>query len=606
MGARIFAHFWDLAALLRHNSTELRASAQIESLTAFFISCTYCKPPNSSRKLRDHLLIGPMKLLTRAAYETLFFASLAIAHDSNGSMDMNMAMNTDMHGVSSTTAPTTSVSQNGQIEGPTSYFSYGQHSSTILAHIALMTLGWCFVLPAGKLLLVILSIQLATNSTIAVLLSTGRSHLALPSQFLFLVFNSLGLFFGIIYNNQTPDLYENNAHHKIGWIVTCVISAQVVLALIFAYAGRGESKQSQWRSFDRATFLPVATDEHDYHSSGESSQGVEPSSSSRSPSLSYCESQAEYDGFEKPLFHPLRGWLHSSIVDRFLLKRIPRIFLNRVLHISNRVYDVIDRIILPFGFIAIVTGGVTYGGIFKGDEIFNGLAHFIKGGIFFWYGILTLGRFIGAWADLGWAWNKKPPASVVGWKAKVPSGEFVESFVIWLYGVTNVFLEHLAGWGKAWTASDMQHVSISIMFFGGGLVGMLFESRRIRDALNITMLRLRSPPCESDDEKWQPPKSQAVPLNPMPALIIMLLGMMMGSHHQDSMTSTMVHKQWGNMLVGFAIARGMTYVLLFLRPPASYLPARPPTEVVAGFCLISGGLIFMLSVSDFRRSNTAT
>lgn len=126
-------------------------------------------------------------------------------------------------------------------------------------------------------------------------------------------------------------------------------------------------------------------------------------------------------------------------------------------------------------------------------------------------------------------------------------------------------------------------------------VGMLFESSRIRDALNSTILQ--SPAHGTRDENWQPPKSQSVPLNPMPAIVIMLLGMMMGSHHQDSMTSTMVHKQWGNMLVGFALARGMTYVLLFLRPPTSYLPARPPTEIAAAFCLISGGLIFMLSVS---------
>ena len=453
----------------------------------------------------------------------------------------------------------------------------------------------------------------------AVLLSVGRSRLALPSQFLFLIFNALGLLFGITYNNQTPDLYENNAHHKIGWILTWVISMQVFLALIFAYAGRGESKQSQLRIFSRATFLPVATDEHESTNPTraihedywyrESSQGTELNSSIRSPLSPSYESQAERDGLEKPEEpHPkpsiLHGWLYSPIVNRFLLKFVPGIVSNRVLRILNGVYDVMDRIILPFGFAAIATGAVTYGGIFHGDEIFNGLAHFIKGGIFFWYGILTLGRFIGAWADLGWAWNKKPPACVVGWKAKAPSGEFVESFVIWLYGVTNVFLEHLAGWGKGWTPNDMEHVSISIMFFGGGLVGMLFESRRIRDTLNNTLLR--SPIYQIDDESWQPPKSQGVPLNPMPALIILLLGMIMGSHHQDSMTSTMVHKQWGNMLIGFAIARGMTYVLLFLRPPTSYLPARPPTEIVAGFCLISGGLIFMLSVSDFGELHKAT
>ncbi|GAD96896.1 hypothetical protein PVAR5_5561 [Paecilomyces variotii No. 5] len=524
-----------------------------------------------------------MRLLARAVYETLFFASLAIAHGDDKSMDMDMATSVDMYATASAATATGFVSQNAQSGRPTSYFSYGQHSSTILAHIALMTLGWCFVLPP------------------AVLLSAGRSRLALPLQFLFLVFNALGLLFGIIYNNQTPDLYKNNAHHKIGWIVTWAISAQVAMALIFAYAGRGESQQAQSRSFDRAAFLPVATDEHENRWSGESSRGIELSSSIRSSSSPSFEPQAEYDGSQKPEeLYPkpsgLSGWFYSSIVDRLPLKRISGILSKRVLRIFSNVYDVIDRIILPFGSIAIATGAVTYGGIFHGIEVFNGLAHFIKGGIFFWYGAITLGRFIGAWADLGWAWNRKPPASIVGWKAKVPSGEFVESFVIWLYGVTNVFLEHLAGRGKPWSATDLQHVSISIMFFGGGLAGMLFESRRLREAINNTLLPLF--PYESDNKNWQPPKSQGVPLNPMPALIILLLGMIMGSHHQDSMISTMVHKQWGNMFVGFAIARATTYVLLFLCPPTSYLPARPPTEIVAAFCLMSGGLIFMLSARD--------
>ena len=78
---------------------------------------------------------------------------------------------------------------------------------------------------------------------------------------------------------------------------------------------------------------------------------------------------------------------------------------------------------------------------------------------------------MGCFADLGWAWNVKPSANMVGSKkAAVPSAEFVESFLIFFYGSTNVFLEHLSSWGKAWSAQDLEHVSISIMFFGGGLV----------------------------------------------------------------------------------------------------------------------------------------
>lgn len=79
---------------------------------------------------------------------------------------------------------------------------------------------------------------------------------------------------------------------------------------------------------------------------------------------------------------------------------------------------------------------------------------------------------MGCFADLGWAWNIKPGTSNPrSWRSSLPTAEFTESFVIWLYGVTNVFMEHLAAWGGAWTAQDLEHVSISIMFFGGGLVG---------------------------------------------------------------------------------------------------------------------------------------
>jgi Protein of unknown function (Ytp1) len=77
---------------------------------------------------------------------------------------------------------------------------------------------------------------------------------------------------------------------------------------------------------------------------------------------------------------------------------------------------------------------------------------------------LSLGRWAGCFANIGWAWNIKPN------KTKKPSAEFVESFLIFFYGSTNVFLEHLAAWGKEWSAQDLEHISITIMFFGGGLV----------------------------------------------------------------------------------------------------------------------------------------
>ena len=141
---------------------------------------------------------------------------------------------------------------------------------------------------------------------------------------------------------------------------------------------------------------------------------------------------------------------------------------------------------------------------------------------------------------------------------------------------------------------------------------MLIESTKIRDLLNATATdaaELDEAICETvhaDVEKagtQETPDSYGISLNPIPALVIILLGIMMSSHHQSSMVSTMVHKQWGNLLVGAGLARGLTYVLLYLKPPRSVLPSRPPTELLAAFGLIAGGVIFMASVSLNR--NTA-
>ena len=204
---------------------------------------------------------------------------------------------------------------------------------------------------------------------------------------------------------------------------------------------------------------------------------------------------------------------------------------------------------------------------------------------------------MGCFGEMGWAWNVRPPAGMVGSrKAAMPSAEFVESFVIFLYGASNVFLEHLAAWGHAWSAQDLEHVSITVMFFGGGLCGMLVESTRIRDLLNTAILV--SPGVRSNKELSIAPKTYSISMNPLPGLIILLLGLMMSSHQQASVVSTMIHKQWGTLFVGFALARAVTYILQYVAPPTSYLPSRPPSEIISSFCLISGGLIFMASNKD--------
>lgn len=215
-----------------------------------------------------------------------------------------------------------------------------------------------------------------------------------------------------------------------------------------------------------------------------------------------------------------------------------------------------------------------------------------------------MGRWTGAFADFGWAWNVKPGAHLVpSWKTRIPSADFVESFLIFLYGISNVWLEHLAAWGSIWSPEDYEHVSITILFLGGGLLGMLIESTRIRDSLSANILLIQEEHAQhstgtEEEAGWKAPNHYNVSLNPLPGLVILLLGLMMNSHTQESMVSSMVHKQWGSLLVGASLARGVTYFLSYIKPHTSYLPARPPSELICAFCLMSGGVIFMASSRD--------
>lgn len=126
---------------------------------------------------------------------------------------------------------------------------------------------------------------------------------------------------------------------------------------------------------------------------------------------------------------------------------------------------------------------------------------------------------------------------------------------------------------------------------------MLIESRRVRDYLSANMTGAANgyPPYPS---AWTAQKPFVHSLNPIPSLVILLLGIMMSNHTQHSLISGQIHRQWGLLFAGFALARSITYITLWLKPPTSYAPSRPPTELLASFCLVSGGAIFMASNKD--------
>ncbi|KAI5198492.1 hypothetical protein AUEXF2481DRAFT_44233 [Aureobasidium subglaciale EXF-2481] len=451
------------------------------------------------------------------------------------------------------------------------YFRFPEFAGWMYAHIALMTIAWAVVLP------------------LAVMFSIARSRFTIPAQFAFLAVNAVGLFSSIIYDAKTPDLYPNNAHHKMGWAVTWIAVAWFLMTFVNLYMAISERvKQRHEMTTDNIAQYDRLQEHRWSGDSGHDSATL--CSGSRSPSsdsvpLHKFETPEDGDG---DLVSEEQGFIQKNPVDRFLSRRVPRISSVRALTAFRVVSTLIERCMPVLGSVSLISGGVVFGGIYRDRLIFSGMAHAVKGGIFFWYGILTLGRWMGAFSDFGWAWNVKPRHPMVSrFAAGLPSAEFVESFVIWLYGASNVFLEHLNAWGKPWSAQDLEHVSITIMFFGGGLMGMLIESEKVRTLFNTSVSTWQEEAAHYGDaaekelQEWDVPKTYKTSLNPMPGLVIMLLGMSMSGHHQHSMVSTMMHQQWGTLFMGFALARAATYILLFLAPPVSFFPSRPPTELIA-------------------------
>ncbi|PWW74944.1 hypothetical protein C7212DRAFT_358750 [Tuber magnatum] len=501
----------------------------------------------------------------------------------------------------------------GSLDTLSYYFAHPDHKGLLYGHIALMSIAWIIILP------------------IAVVLAIASSRYHLPAQFLFLIIHSFGVFLSILYNSATPDLYPNNSHHKLGWAIIWILAAQCILGVLgravrFArctgnIGGTGE---------ETSGFIPVPAQDledrhhhyydrhnrnHYHHTfrrhSTDSGQGSD-EYHSRSPSSSSLENHryGNFEGVDLPLVEGhdnekvtfIERLTSATRLYSLLSRWLPSFLGFRVLGISDALYSIVARFSVVLGFVQISLGIVTASGIFMENRVFNGLAHFIKGGIFFLYGVLTLGRWLGAFSDLGWAWNVKPPEEYGGkWRSRMPSAEMIESSVIFTYGVSNVFLEHLAGRGGAWSHGDLEHVSIAFMFFGAGLCGTLVESRRIRNILNqSTAIRIGENTRPHNIKTPQQPNTadHGVSLNPLPALVIFCLGVMMSQHHQSSALSTKIHAQWGTLLATFSVFRLFTYLLLYLSPLASYYPSRPPTEIIGSFCLMAGGLVFMASNKD--------
>jgi hypothetical protein len=216
------------------------------------------------------------------------------------------------------------------------------------------------------------------------MLSIARSRLALACQFLFLVVNAFALLLGLIYNHRTPELYENNAHGKIGWVVTWIASAWIVMALIEVYAARTKSSAIEHHAGHDLNAANMAQYQRIHNSrspspprwSNDSGQGTERNSASlyghsRSTSLEseqgrFINANQRYTNDAEEEFDDeaeKRGFLGGNVLNRFPSRSVARFAAGKPLVFIRFLYVVIERTILVQGFVAVASGTIVYGGI---------------------------------------------------------------------------------------------------------------------------------------------------------------------------------------------------------------------------------------------------
>ncbi|GAA5919595.1 hypothetical protein JCM1841_001067 [Sporobolomyces salmonicolor] len=209
------------------------------------------------------------------------------------------------------------------------------------------------------------------------------------------------------------------------------------------------------------------------------------------------------------------------------------------------------------GWVQMIFGGIASLGFCFGEHFGQCLAHFIMGSAFIGYAmILLLMLRVGA----GFLARKKM------------SQEYLDSWVIMLWGIVNTFTEHNffpSSATASWSHKDMQHVSLGVLWWAGGALGVWMGRNAKR--------------------------------NVMPAIIIAMTGFAMANHGQALEFSTSVHKLFGASLMAAGGAR-IIEICFVLKdeptPPTSAHQGPRAFQHLTPFLLVLSGLTFLSATEE--------
>ncbi|KAK4048275.1 hypothetical protein OIO90_005894 [Microbotryomycetes sp. JL221] len=212
------------------------------------------------------------------------------------------------------------------------------------------------------------------------------------------------------------------------------------------------------------------------------------------------------------------------------------------------------------GWAQMILGGIASLGFCFNDHFGQCLAHFLMGSAFIGYAFILL-----IMLRLGAEWLNKR-----NW-----SQEFLDSWVIMVWGIINTFTEHdFLSTSGHWSHKDMQHVSLGVLWWAGGALGIFLGRNAQR--------------------------------NVIPGLIMTMTGYAMSAHEQSTQFSTTIHWLFGICLMCSGISRIIEIVFILKDQPTPSLSStskrlKSSFQHLPTYLLTLSGLTFLSATEEQMR-----
>lgn len=216
----------------------------------------------------------------------------------------------------------------------------------------------------------------------------------------------------------------------------------------------------------------------------------------------------------RQFMHTVHGTFSTLLFFSLLVQAVCGIYLKLHLRWSGEhrvrpwvlgVHGILGRTYPVLGWTQAVFGIATLQRWCNGGHLGQCLAHYIMGSAFTAYSVILL-----IMLKCGVEWLRR----------RNVAQEYLDSWVILIWGIINTFTEHQGG---PWTHKDLQHTLMGVVWWAGGAAGVWVSRKGKRSVI--------------------------------PAFIILLTGWAMSGHAQALMLSTQVHSLFGYTLMCAGICR---------------------------------------------------